>query len=122
LPDASALVVDAVVINGRALRLSIPNCDRPFALRRPEHHFPDGVTDQVGNAAPRAGGGLAQRVELFFAEVDLRLFHGCHFMSGTAIRQSARAKTPPHHAVKQGPVMRQRGESSADTRSTPSVL
>src|SRR5205807_10516860 len=75
---ASRLVVNAIVLDRRTPWLTVPDSNRPCG-RRLEHNLADCVANQVGDAAPRPRGGLAQRIELFLAEVNLGLFHVCHF-------------------------------------------
>src|SRR5216684_5306737 len=72
--SASGLVVHAVVLDGGALRFAVPDGNRTGGLRL-EHDLADGVTDDFRDATPRSRGGLAQRVKLFLAQVDLHLFH-----------------------------------------------
>src|SRR5271167_2032344 len=86
LLGASGLVVNAIVFDGHPLWFTVPDGNRSYGLRL-EHDRADCITDQRGDAAPRPRGGLAQRVKLFLAEVNLGLFHICHFNPATDIRQ-----------------------------------
>lgn len=58
---------------------------------RLQNDFPDCLANELRDAASGARRGLAQRGELFLAQVDLALFHICHGGSQTDICQG----TPP---------------------------
>ena len=68
----------AVVIDRRALGLSVPEADRtPWC--RTEPHSPNGLADQVSHASIRTRGHLVKRIEFLGPKIDLRLDHGCQF-------------------------------------------
>src|SRR5262245_9116959 len=83
---ASGLVVDGIVVHGRALWLTIPNRNGTTSLRL-EDNLADSIAYDLGDAPPRPCGRLAQRVELFLAQIDLRLLHVCQFRRVLDIRQ-----------------------------------
>src|SRR5206468_2636688 len=85
-PAASGLVVNAVVLEGRTLRLAVPDGNRTCGLRL-DHDLADSVANQLSDATPRARSGLAQRRKLFLAKVNLGLLHMCHFNIAVDIRQ-----------------------------------
>jgi len=68
---ASALVVNAIVFNGRTLWVAIPDGNMARGLRL-EHGVSDRFSDQLRDTATRARRGRAQRVEFFLPEVNLR--------------------------------------------------
>lgn len=86
--DASATAVDenhlSLPHHGSSWTLSCSTDDRcgspsQMATRgvRLEYDFADCVADQLSDAASRPRGGLAQRIKLFLAEINLSLFHVC---------------------------------------------
>jgi hypothetical protein len=66
--------VNTVVLDGGALGLAIPDGNRARGLRL-EHDLADRVTDKLGDTAAGPCCRLAQRFELFLAEVYLSLFN-----------------------------------------------
>jgi hypothetical protein len=58
---ASALVVNAIVFDGRTLRLAVPDGNRACGLSL-EHNLSDRIADELRDTAPRARRGHAQRV------------------------------------------------------------
>src|SRR6266404_965670 len=86
---ASALVVNAIMFDGRTLGLAIPDGNRACGLRL-EHGLSDRFADQLRDTAPRACRGHAQRVEFFLPQVNLGFYHMCHFTGATDIHQLGR--------------------------------
>jgi hypothetical protein len=75
----SALVVNAIVFNGRTLRLAVPDGNRACGLRL-EHVLSDRPPDQLCDTSARARRGHAQRVKFFLPKVNLGLYpYVCHF-------------------------------------------
>lgn len=66
--------MNAIVFDSRVPWFSVSESNRSYGLR-PQNDLADRITDQLADAAPRPRGGLAQRVKLFLAEVNLGLFH-----------------------------------------------
>src|SRR5882757_5209290 len=83
------LVVDAIVLEGGAPRLAVPDSDRARGLGL-EHHLADSVTDQICDTTSRTRSSFPQCVELFLAQVNLGLLHICHFSAVSDIRQSSK--------------------------------
>ena len=100
---SSGIVMNAVVVDGRAFGLAIPERDRPPGPGL-EDDLSNGVADHLGDAPPGPRSGLAQSLEFFLAKVNLRLFHVCHFRLSSDIRQdaavppSSRSCPAPHSA------------------------
>ena len=88
---ASGLVVDAVVIRRGSLQFSVPDGDGSTRMRL-QNDFPDCLANELRDAASGARRGLAQRGELFLAQVDLALFHICHGGSQTDICQGTTSR------------------------------
>lgn len=98
--------MNAVVIDGSPLWLAVPDRDR---TRSPglEDDLVDRVADQLGDAASRQGGGLAQCVEFLLAEVHLNFLHVGHFNVSIDTYQSA--------AVARGDARRGQDRSADDS-------
>jgi hypothetical protein len=89
-PAASGFVIDSIVFDRRALRLSIPDGNGAGDLRL-QHDHADGVADELRDAAPGSGSGLAQGIEFLLAEIHLGFDHICQFRSVVDTRQFALA-------------------------------
>jgi len=78
--------VNAIVFDGCTLGLAIPDGNWACGLGL-EHDLSDRVADEFRDTAPRARRGHAQCVEFFLAEVNLSLYHVCHFTRAADVRQ-----------------------------------
>jgi len=76
--DRSGLVENAVMAHGCAAQWAGPDRHRASGSRT-EPHLPDGIANQIGNAAASSVGGVSQRLQFFVASIDLRLGHMCQF-------------------------------------------
>jgi len=86
-PVGSRLVVNAIVRERAAFRLAIPDRNGTFSWRH-QNNFADRFADQCRNAALRSRSSLAQCVEFFLTQINLRLLHRCHFNLTTDIWQT----------------------------------